>query len=75
MYKTPPEKNLVIISGGDVGSTSIASDMTSYLSMYTPDIIVLGGDIAYGNNLRGCYFIWDRFFNMFDKQFFTPMGY
>eukprot|EP00330_Aristerostoma_sp_ATCC50986_P002568 CAMPEP_0114587106 /NCGR_PEP_ID=MMETSP0125-20121206/10151_1 /TAXON_ID=485358 ORGANISM="Aristerostoma sp., Strain ATCC 50986" /NCGR_SAMPLE_ID=MMETSP0125 /ASSEMBLY_ACC=CAM_ASM_000245 /LENGTH=271 /DNA_ID=CAMNT_0001782855 /DNA_START=1054 /DNA_END=1866 /DNA_ORIENTATION=+ len=53
--------------GGDVGSEKIAQDMTKALLGYDPDIIIIGGDIAYDQAMLTCWYSWDEFFWMFEN--------
>jgi hypothetical protein len=67
-YKTVPSadtKELRIAAGGDLGLSSNGDLMASYLVEYKPDIIVLGGDIAYDDAMRSCYYSWDTVYYMF----------
>lgn len=43
--------------------------MTSYLTQFNPDIIILGGDTVYDNGLRTCYYNWDIFYSMFEPVY------
>lgn len=43
--------------------------MTSYLTEFNPDIIMLGGDIVYDNGLRTCWYSWDYFYSMFEPVY------
>ncbi len=43
--------------------------MTSHLTAYDPDVIVIGGDVAYDDGMRTCYYSWDNFYDMFEKVF------
>ena len=52
-------KDITIINGGDVGWNSDSVDMNSMLRNHPADIIIIGGDIAYGNNMNTCYSTWD----------------
>jgi len=60
------ERNLVIASGGDVGTTATSRKMTETLSKYNLDAIMIGGDLSYDNGMRSCYYSWDLFINMFE---------
>lgn len=33
---------------------------------YKPDIIFMGGDVAYDNNIPACSYTWDFFLNMIE---------
>jgi predicted MPP superfamily phosphohydrolase len=68
-YKTVPAadtKELKIAAGGDLGLSSNGDLMASYLVEFKPDIIVLGGDIAYDDAMRSCYYSWDTVYYMFE---------
>jgi predicted MPP superfamily phosphohydrolase len=43
--------------------------MSSYLVDFNPDIIVLGGDIAYDDAMRSCYYSWDTVYYMFEPVY------
>jgi len=73
-YKTVPFANstnqtLRIAEGGDLGMTEQGKLMTSYLTEFNPDIIMLGGDIVYDNGLRTCWYSWDYFYSMFEPVY------
>ena len=51
--------------GGDVGMTEQGIAMTNNLVQFDPDVIFLGGDLAYDNAIRTCYYSWDNFYDMF----------
>lgn len=67
-YMTLPsknmERNITLAAGGDVGNTPVALQMTTTVSEYSPDIILIGGDLAYDNGLPTCYYSYDLFLNM-----------
>lgn len=67
-YMTLPsknmERNITLAAGGDVGNTPMAVQMTSTVKGYSPDIILIGGDLAYDNGLPTCYYSYDMFLNM-----------
>lgn len=39
--------------------------LTEQLISYNPDIILIGGDIAYDDGMRSCYYSWDNFYDIF----------
>jgi len=76
-YKTPPDtdKPLVVALGGDVGNTKTSSQTINTMSgMFAPDIYYVGGDIAYDNDLRQCYYAYDLFIKQFEDTF-GKVGY
>ena len=63
-----------IIFGGDVGYTETGIKLTDHLSSDKlvqggPDLIIVGGDVAYDDAMDTCYYSWDTYFWMFEKQF------
>jgi len=70
-YRTLPteklERDVLIAAGGDAGTTSDARAMTSVLGNYSLDAILVGGDMAYDNGMRSCYYSIDLFLNMFER--------
>ena len=56
LYKTLPSKltpnrKLVMINAGDSGTTKSAVNLTGIAATLKPDVFILGGDIAYDDNL------------------------
>lgn len=71
-YRTLPAANsslLKIAEGGDVGMTKEGDMITNTLADFDPDVIVIGGDIAYDNAMRTCYYSWDTFYDMFETVY------
>lgn len=71
-YKTVPNataSEVRLAMGGDLGMNKNGITMTSYLSSYNPDIIILGGDTVYDNGMRSCYYSWDIFYGMFEPVY------
>jgi hypothetical protein len=71
IYKTLPSATdpitIKTVLGGDQGSNKTATEMTASLFGVTPDVIIVGGDIAYDNAIPACYYSWDLWFNQFDS--------
>jgi hypothetical protein len=69
LYRTLPDetttRDIIFISGGDAGINSISESLSLQTAKYDPDVVVIGGDLAYDNNLCACYFTWDYFLNEF----------
>ena len=68
-YKTLQGKDaseLRMVVGGDVSLTKEAIRINNHVVNFNPDIIMIGGDIAYDNGLRSCWYSWDNFYRMFD---------
>lgn len=59
-YKTFDPNNIKILSGGDIGNNKMAREMNEYtVRGLGADVILVGGDIAYDNNVPTCYQAWD----------------
>lgn len=54
-------KKFTMINGGDIGNTKTSAALTRQAIKYAPDLVVLGGDLAYDNNMKHCYYTWDFF--------------
>ena len=68
-YRTLPDSEadtMKMAVGGDVGMTTQGIKLTDHLVQFDPDVILLGGDIAYDNAIRTCYYSWDNFYRMFE---------
>lgn len=78
VYKTLPdsniERNIIMINGGDVGNRPAAKIITQMIASFQPDIVLVGGDIAYDNNLPACYYAWDYYLSTYQKMTDT-VGY
>ncbi len=69
IYKTLPadgKTNITMINGGDSGYTQASHNLSQLVVTYKPDIIFMGGDIAYDNNIPACAYTWDFFLNMIE---------
>lgn len=69
-FKTLPdvnmENNMTIVLGGDVGATEKAEKIVKQLDTKKPDVILLGGDLAYDNGNEYCWQAYDSFLEMFE---------
>jgi len=65
VYKTLPgqdsPRDVILVQGGDMGNTKATRDVTKATIAMNPDVLVLGGDLAYDNGMCECYFTWDYF--------------
>jgi len=61
--------NITMVNGGDAGSTSPAKLLNQLLMKVKPDILFIGGDIAYDDNMNSCYYTWDWYFNELEIVF------
>ena len=60
----PLPRPLRVLIGGDSGSNTDAYQTSKVASTLHPDLIILGGDVAYDNAMNNCYESWDRFLDM-----------
>ena len=68
-YKTLPGRDaqeLRLAMGGDVGLTVNGSRISSSLAPFNPDVLIIGGDIAYDDAMRTCWYSWDNFYWIFE---------
>jgi hypothetical protein len=63
-YKTFDLNNIRLVAGGDIGNNILATKMNEQtVSKLNADLILVGGDIAYDNNIPTCYRSWDYLLN------------
>jgi len=70
-YRTLPKEGahepVLMVLGGDVGSSDIGVSVTASLEKVgVPDILVVGGDAAYDDGLQACYYSWDLYLDGFE---------
>lgn len=58
-----------IFFGGDVAYNKAAERLVSKITLFKPDLILIGGDIAYDNGNIHCYYSWDLMLWEFEKGF------
>lgn len=59
------------MAGGDAGNSPNSYRMWRRVTEVNPDVIFIGGDIAYDNNAVSCYWTWDLFLNQWDLLSFS----
>jgi hypothetical protein len=59
-------RRLRFVTGGDIGDTFTSRQLTKEAAALKPDVVMVGGDLAYDNNIGHCYYTWDRLFHMLD---------
>ena len=63
-YDTFDPENMTIVQGGDISNDHLAIKMNeNTLQNIDFDLLMIGGDIAYDNNVPSCYHVWDYFLN------------
>lgn len=56
-YRNFNTKSMKIINGGDIGNNKHAKNINlNAIKDYDADVIFVGGDIAYDNNIPTCYY-------------------
>lgn len=68
-YRTLPGENATEIRmavGGDVGLDDDASTLTNHLTSFNPHVLIVGGDNAYDDGMRTCFYSWDNFYDIMD---------
>lgn len=63
-----------MINGGDSGYTMASINMSKIASTLKPDLFIIGGDIAYDDNMPACAYTWDSYLGMYGKLTAT-LGY
>ena len=69
-YRTLPDENAEEIRmavGGDVGLDNDSRILTSYLVGFDPHVVILGGDNAYDDGMKTCFYSWDNFYQIFEE--------
>lgn len=60
--------------GGDVGLDQLAKTLTGYLPSFDPHVVILGGDIAYDDGMKTCFYSWDNFYQIFEEELNNKLG-
>ncbi len=75
-FRTIPDdgSTLRFVIGGDMGIQPSAPRLLSYAGKKNPQFLVIGGDIAYANGDPKNDWIWDIWFNNWEKHMITDEG-
>ncbi|KRX10340.1 hypothetical protein PPERSA_03647 [Pseudocohnilembus persalinus] len=74
-YQTLSENDSIkLIEGGDSGVTQRARNLIKQIKNIDPHALIIGGDIAYDDGIRGCYYSWDTFLKMWEQELFLPLN-
>ena len=72
IYQTLPlnssQRKISIITGGDAGFLEMSFETGTQAAEYKPDLVVMGGDLAYDNGMHTCYDAWDKFLSIFEQM-------
>lgn len=71
---TPLTTPLRLVIGGDSGSNQAAYRTAELVRRLQPDLVVIGGDVAYDNAMPNCYESWDRFLEMVEENLVRENG-
>lgn len=67
-FRTAGVGGFSFVTGGDSGSSVFAQKIISEMVAKKPDLLVVGGDIAYDNGMISCACVWDTFLEMIEKN-------
>lgn len=70
-YRTLPDEGAEEIRmavGGDVGLEDDARNLTRNLVSFDPHVVILGGDIAYDDGMKTCFYSWDNLYDIFSDE-------
>lgn len=75
--KTIPhdDRPLRFIIGGDIDANHGAREILKEAAKFSPDFVVIGGDIAYADGLVSNIGKWDSWFTYWNDEMVTPEGY
>jgi hypothetical protein len=71
-FRLPNIDGIKMSIGGDAGVTHTSRKIIQLMHSSNPDLIVVGGDMAYDNGIAACACLWDEFLKMMDLR--TPDG-
>ena len=68
------DEEILVANGGDIGSNRYSDLIHDVVRAQKPDLVVIGGDIAYDNNLGECYNVWDMMLARLPHQYPEQRG-
>jgi len=76
-FRTMPAgaEDLRFIVGGDMGIDPAAAKLLRQAAKLSPDFGVVGGDIAYANDMLNSYAKWDAWLDHWETNMITPSRY
>jgi hypothetical protein len=69
-----PGVPLAFVSGGDMGNTPESDAVSVSAAATSPSFAVIGGDIAYANDMPECISLWDAWMSSWQALMVTPAG-
>ena len=67
-FRTASLEGVKFAIGGDAGVSVVSNDVLEQIVQTNPDLIVIGGDVAYDNGVAACACVWDAFLSMLDLR-------
>jgi hypothetical protein len=71
----PMDSNLKIANGGDMGTGKRYATITELAATYDPDVVLLGGDIAYADGNPKNTGDWDKWLSVWTEKMVTSDGF
>mgnify|MGYP000005796651 FL=1 len=68
-------ENITFVSGGDMGDSDKTIEMMAQAGKLSPDIAIVGGDIAYANGKFDSWERWNRWLKGWKEKMVTPDGF
>ena len=69
-----PGAPITFVSGGDMGNTPESDAVSMAAAATSPSFAVVGGDIAYANDMPECISLWDAWLSSWQALMVTPAG-
>ncbi len=75
-FRTLPSDNspIRIVAGGDMDISETAKSVSALAAKLDPDLVIIGGDLAYANGKLRKYPIWDEWLRNWTEIMFTSDG-
>jgi len=67
---------VAFVNGGDAGTTYTFVQLAKAVRMLqpAPAFAIVGGDIAYANNFKTCYRVWDKWLHLYQRWMRNKFG-
>ena len=67
-FRTSGMDTVRLAIGGDAGVTTVTDKIVHQMVARNPDVIVIGGDVAYDNGNFACACVWDSFLSILTRH-------
>jgi hypothetical protein len=76
-FRLPGTDSVRLAIGGDAGVTYTSKRIVELMHASDPDLIVIGGDVAYDNGIAACACLWDSFLKILnpDSRKLVPLTF